>query len=58
MQIKYYDPVTFNPRKQPTFHIGNVFIIVEQISRRKNHPKNRIILLNAKDTAWKEFWGN
>ena len=39
MQIKYYDPVTFNPSKQPTFHIGNVCIIVEQISRKNNIQK-------------------
>ena len=35
MQTKYYAWVTFNPRKQPAFHIGNVFITVEQISRKK-----------------------
>ena len=35
MQTKYYAQVTFNPRKQPAFHIGNVFITVEQISRKK-----------------------
>ena len=58
MQTKYYDQVTFNPSKQPTFHIGNVFIIVEQISRKKNHPGNKIILLNVKASSWKEFWGN
>lgn len=51
MKTKYYDQVTFNPSKKPTFHNGNVFIIVEQISRKKNHPKNKIILLNAKATA-------
>lgn len=34
MKTKYYDQVTFNPSKQPTFHNGNVFIIVEQISRK------------------------
>ena len=28
--------LTFNPSKQPTLHIGNVFIIVEQISRQNN----------------------
>ena len=35
MQTKYYDQITFNLSKQPTFHIGNVFIIVEQISKKK-----------------------
>ena len=53
MQTKYYDQITFNLSKQPTFHIGNVFIIVEQISKKKkkNHPGNKIILLNAKASS-------
>ena len=39
MQTKYYDQVKFNCSKKPTFHIGNVFIIVEQISRKKSSKK-------------------
>ena len=39
MQTKYYAQVTFNPRKQPVFHIGNVFIAIEQISRKKSYKK-------------------
>ena len=39
MQTKYYDQVTFNTSKKPTFHIGNVSIIVEQISRKKSSKK-------------------
>lgn len=54
-QTKPWPEIPFNSRKKRAFHSGNLFIVVEQMNRKKNHP-NRIILLSAKDIACKQFW--